>query len=158
MARSGDVLAHPVTGERLVWGLAAAALVLIAGPEIAYVRDEFAGTEFVRMNTVFKMGYQAWLLLAVTGAVVIAAAEHWLSRLPRLAWGVVRRHEHVPHLEVHRASRVVVRADREHPRELDGDVIDPSPVLAITVRQRALELCVPQPERSADLSEGSERL
>ncbi|TNM59565.1 diacylglycerol kinase [Streptomyces sp. NP160] len=79
---------------------------------------------------------------------------HWL----RLAWGVVRRHEHVPHLEVHRASRVVVRADREHPRELDGDVIDPSPVLSITVRQRALELCVPQPERSPDLAEGSERL
>lgn len=79
---------------------------------------------------------------------------HWL----RLAWGVVRRHEHVPHLEAHRASRVVVRADREHPRELDGDVIDPARVLSITVHRRALELCVPQPERSADLAEGSERL
>lgn len=79
---------------------------------------------------------------------------HWV----RLAWGVVRGHEHVPHLELHRASRVVVRSDREHPRELDGDVIDPARVLAITVRHRALELCVPQPERSPDLSEGSERL
>lgn len=79
---------------------------------------------------------------------------HWV----RLAWGVVRRQEHVPHLEVHRAASVVVRADRVHPRELDGDVIEPAPVLAITLRERALELCVPQPERSADLAEGSERL
>ncbi len=77
------------TGERLLWGFAAAGLVLIAGPEVAYVRDEFEGTAFVRMNTVFKMGYQAWLVLAVAGAVVLAASEAWLSRLPRLAWGAV---------------------------------------------------------------------
>ncbi|PWJ53616.1 Diacylglycerol kinase family enzyme [Quadrisphaera granulorum] len=79
---------------------------------------------------------------------------HWV----RLAWGVVRRHSRVPHLEVHRASRVVVRADREHPRELDGDVIDPGRSLVVNVRERSLEPCVPQPERSADLAEGSERL
>ncbi|MGQ7295639.1 diacylglycerol/lipid kinase family protein [Quadrisphaera sp. KR29] len=89
---------------------------------------------------------------------VAVLAPRGLLHWARLAWGVVRRHEHVPHLEVHRASRVVVRSDREHPRELDGDVIDPARVLAITVRRRALELCVPQPESSPDLAEGAERL
>ena len=72
--------------ERLVWLLVSGALTCIALPEVIYVRDEFDGSEFVRMNTVFKMGYQAWILFAIAGGVVVAAGSTWLPRLPRYVW------------------------------------------------------------------------
>ena len=78
---------------------------------------------------------------------------HWA----RLAWGVLRRHEHVPRMEVHRGSRITVTSDRDQPCELDGDVIEPRRELAVTVRPAALWLCVYQPDRSPDLAEGSPR-
>ena len=75
-----------VPAERLLWALAATALALIAAPEVVYVRDEFEPTQFIRMNTVFKLGYQAWILLAVVGAVSLSASRAWLPRIPRAAW------------------------------------------------------------------------
>ncbi|MCU1432958.1 MAG: diacylglycerol kinase [Actinotalea sp.] len=79
---------------------------------------------------------------------------HWLA----LAWGVVRRRRDIAHMQVLRAARIVVSSTEVEPRQLDGDVIEPGRTLSVTVRPAALELCVPQPERSADLAEGSERL
>jgi YegS/Rv2252/BmrU family lipid kinase len=76
---------------------------------------------------------------------------HWL----RLVWGVLRRHDRVPRMEVLRARRIEVISDREQPRQLDGDPITPGRTLAVTVRPGALLLCVPQPERSPDLAEGA---
>ncbi|WP_448074122.1 diacylglycerol/lipid kinase family protein [Georgenia yuyongxinii] len=78
---------------------------------------------------------------------------HWAT----LAWGVLRRHEHVPRMEVLRGSRITVTSDRAQPCELDGDVIEPRRTLAVTVRPAALWLCVYQPDRSPDLAEGSPR-
>jgi YYY domain-containing protein len=72
--------------ERLLWLLVAGGLTCIAGAEIVYVRDEFDGTQFVRMNTLFKMGYQAWILLAIAGGVVLVSGRAWLPRIPRLLW------------------------------------------------------------------------
>ncbi len=66
---------HRTTAERVLWALAAMGLACILGAEIGVVPDEFSGGQFERMNTVFKMGYQAWLLLAVFGAVALAAAR-----------------------------------------------------------------------------------
>ena len=40
-----------------------AACVCVLVPELVYVRDAFDGATLERMNTVFKLGYQAWLLL-----------------------------------------------------------------------------------------------
>lgn len=78
------------TSERMLWVLAAGGVACVLGAELGVVRDEFFGTEFERMNTVFKMGYQAWLLLAVFGAVALAGAAHWLPRrVPRAAWALV---------------------------------------------------------------------
>jgi len=75
---------------------------------------------------------------------------HWVA----LAWGVLRRHERVPSLEVLRARHVVLEARHPEPRELDGDVIAPGRSMEITMRPGALTLCVPQPEESSDLAEG----
>jgi diacylglycerol kinase (ATP) len=79
---------------------------------------------------------------------------HWVQ----LAWGVARRRRDVAHMDVLRGSQIRIVADREQPRQLDGDVIDPGKSLVVTVRPGALVLCVPQPEESADIAEGGERL
>ncbi|MBC8280315.1 MAG: hypothetical protein H8E48_05970, partial [Chloroflexi bacterium] len=47
--------------------LAGLAFFLLVGSEIFYVVDQFGGA-FRRMNTVFKIYYQAWLLLGIVGA------------------------------------------------------------------------------------------
>lgn len=75
----------------------------------------------------------------------------WVS----LGWGVLWRHRRVAGMETFRAERVEITSDRVQPRQLDGDVIDPGRRLLVTVRPGALWLCVPQPEESPDLAEGS---
>ncbi|HEV7898391.1 MAG TPA: diacylglycerol kinase family protein [Planosporangium sp.] len=66
--------------------------------------------------------------------------RHWLS----LAWGVLRRRRDIARLETFRARHVEITSDREQPRELDGDVIEPGRSLTVTVRPRTLCLCVPE--------------
>lgn len=63
---------------------------------------------------------------------------HWVQ----LAAAVLARRKRVPNMEVLRGSRIVVTSDRAHPRQLDGDVIDPSDTLSVTVRPGALRVCV----------------
>jgi YYY domain-containing protein len=74
--------------ERLAWLFAAGGLACIAGPELLFVRDEFEESQFFRINTVFKMGYQAWILLALAGGLALVAAPAWLPRVPRAVWRV----------------------------------------------------------------------
>ena len=50
------------------------------GPELLYVRDEFDGGALFRMNTVFKLDYQAWALFGIAG---IGALAWWRTWLPR---------------------------------------------------------------------------
>ncbi len=76
---------------------------------------------------------------------------HWVQ----LAVGVLRRSNRVPNMEVLRGSRIVVTSDRAHPRQLDGDVIDPADRLEISVRPQALWVCVYQPDTSDDLADGA---
>ncbi|MGH2949142.1 MAG: DUF2298 domain-containing protein, partial [Solirubrobacteraceae bacterium] len=71
--------------ERFLWLLVSGGLVCVLLPELVYVRDSFDGGELFRMNTVFKMGYQAWLLLAIAAACALPWASAWL---PRRAWTV----------------------------------------------------------------------
>ncbi len=72
--------------ERVLWVIAATALACLFGAEVGVVKDEFLGGPYERMNTVFKLGYQAWILLAVFGAVALSAARAWLPLVPRLVW------------------------------------------------------------------------
>ena len=56
-----------------VLALAAVGVLLLYGTELFFVRDGFAGS-VPRLNTVFKLSYQAWLALSLAGAVGVAAA------------------------------------------------------------------------------------
>jgi YYY domain-containing protein len=74
--------------ERFGWVLIGGALLCLLIPEVVYVRDSFDGGSLYRMNTVFKLGYQAWLLLAIAGAGVIAWSGAWLGRRVRIGWAL----------------------------------------------------------------------
>jgi YYY domain-containing protein len=65
-------------------GLAAMGILLLYGAELFFVRDVFFGS-IPRLNTFFKLGYQAWLLLALAGAVGATLA------LSRMRHGVADR-------------------------------------------------------------------
>jgi uncharacterized membrane protein len=65
-----DVEAKSDPARRFAVLLAAIGTALVLLPELAYVADVF-GT---RMNTVFKLYYQAWLLLGVASAYATLAA------------------------------------------------------------------------------------
>ncbi len=80
--------------------LGALAFTLIAGCEVFFLRDVFAGN-YPRMNTVFKFYFQAWALLAIasgTGTFFIleslrpvasaTAKTRIVQRLPGIGWGI----------------------------------------------------------------------
>jgi YYY domain-containing protein len=72
---------------RMLWLLTAVAIGLIAAAEVVYVRDAFDGTASYRFNTVFKTGYQAWILLAVVAGVSVFWSTRWVGRTTlRRAW------------------------------------------------------------------------
>ena len=75
--------------ERFLWVLLAGAAGCLLLPELIYVRDEFDGSALYRMNTVFKMGYQAYVLLAIAGACAIPWAGRWLPRRAWAGWATV---------------------------------------------------------------------
>jgi diacylglycerol kinase family enzyme/membrane-associated phospholipid phosphatase len=67
------------------------------------------------------------------------------SWLP-LAWSLIRHRPTAPVMETFQARHVEISSDREQPRELDGDLIEPSDTLTTAVRPAALWVCVPQPQ------------
>lgn len=63
--------------------VSALAVLLLLGAEFFFVKDVFGN----RMNTVFKLYYQAWLLLAIGGGFALYyLASRWLPRLD-VNWG-----------------------------------------------------------------------
>ena len=82
-------LVRPSAAERFVWLLIAGGLTCVALPELVYVRDEFDGSALFRMNTVFKLGFQAWILLAVMAACVLPWGRRWLPPAWQRPWGAV---------------------------------------------------------------------
>ena len=73
---------------------------------------------------------------------------HWIS----LGWGVLRRKDTVSNMRTFTATRVEILSNRVQPRQLDGDLITAGKQLLVTVRPKALLLCVPQPATDPDLA------
>jgi len=70
-----SLLAAAAVGERRIafaLGLVSLGWLVLLGTELFYLKDWLAGGSAYRMNTVFKFGIQAWLLLgAAAGALVM---------------------------------------------------------------------------------------
>jgi YYY domain-containing protein len=65
--------------------LAFTGLLLIMGTELVFIRDHFGN----RMNTVFKLYYQAWMLLALAGAYAVPFLLERARGVPGRLWGGV---------------------------------------------------------------------
>ena len=59
--------------RNLVWIVCGVALFLIVTPEMFYLKDSFD----TRMNTIFKLYYQAWILLASATPCILYYAYDW---------------------------------------------------------------------------------
>ena len=76
-----------LSGRSFALALAALGLLLIMGPELLFVDDSF-GPPSERMNTIFKLYYQAWILLAAASGFAIyywRSLIHGLSGWKRLS-------------------------------------------------------------------------
>jgi uncharacterized membrane protein len=64
-----------------VAAVGAVGVLLLYGSELFYIQDIFEGSA-PRLNTVFKLTYQAWMLLSLAGGVafVVALRKAWLRR------------------------------------------------------------------------------
>ena len=64
---------------RFTYILVLAGLCISLGLEIVYVRDFLDGSDYERMNTVFKFSMQAWLYFAIGGAFAsISLLDCWM--------------------------------------------------------------------------------
>ncbi|GAC1345766.1 MAG: hypothetical protein NVSMB27_08330 [Ktedonobacteraceae bacterium] len=61
-------------------------LCITLGQEIVYVRDFLDGGDYYRMNTVFKFSMQAWLCLAIGGALAVQRLYKFLSGMIQRIW------------------------------------------------------------------------
>lgn len=78
-----------------------------------------------------------------SGQLVVAVLTprtngQWL----RLAYDVLARRPRPASLETFACERVELAADREEPRELDGDLIAPSRTMTVVIQPGALTVCV----------------
>ncbi|WP_028058522.1 DUF2298 domain-containing protein [Candidatus Solirubrobacter pratensis] len=74
--------------ERFLWVLISGGVALLLIPEVLYLRDAFDNSALLRMNTVFKAGYQAYLLLGLAAACAIPWAAVWLGRRVWQPWAL----------------------------------------------------------------------
>jgi diacylglycerol kinase family enzyme len=62
----------------------------------------------------------------------------------RLAASVILRQQSIPRqLETHQASTVDIVARSPHPREVDGDLIEPAATMSVSIRPQTVWVCVP---------------
>lgn len=68
-----------------VAGIATVAALLLYGSELFLIKDVFFGS-VPRLNTVFKLSYQAWILFSVAGAVGLVTALRGAARGKPAGW------------------------------------------------------------------------
>jgi tetratricopeptide (TPR) repeat protein len=78
----------PAAAWFAVW-LAVLAWAVSFGIELFYLRDHLDGGAAYRMNTVFKFGLQAWILMALAAAAALPGLARGLRRAGWLAQGLV---------------------------------------------------------------------
>jgi uncharacterized membrane protein len=72
------VRAEGQPGRRIAYGFAGVGLGLLSGIEVVFLADDLIGSDWERMNTVFKFDYQAWTLLMLASVALIGIfAERW---------------------------------------------------------------------------------
>ncbi|HZB96308.1 MAG TPA: DUF2298 domain-containing protein, partial [Herpetosiphonaceae bacterium] len=71
--------------EWLILWIITAGLLVALGIQIVFVRDHLAGSDWERMNTVFKFGLQIWTLLALGAAAAFPLVLRLLRRLSDFA-------------------------------------------------------------------------
>ena len=74
---------------RFLWVLVAGGAALVMIPELVFLRDAFDNSALERMNTVFKSGYQAFLLLGLAAGAALPWAAVWLPRILWPPWAAV---------------------------------------------------------------------
>ena len=78
-------------GSTLAAVLAATGLAILAGTQIFYLKDFLDGSDYYRMNTLFKFFSQVWVIWGVAAAVATPRLLRWLfpgtaSLSPRSRW------------------------------------------------------------------------
>ena len=86
-AAGAGLIALPEIGERFVCLLLAAAFGVAGGVEVVVVADDLIGSDWYRMNTIFKFYNQVWVLLAISCAVLFAlmAARSFATSADKLS-------------------------------------------------------------------------
>jgi uncharacterized membrane protein len=77
---------HARMTERCLWLVVAMGATAALIGELVYVRDAFDPGADYRFNTVFKLGYQAWYLLAIGAGVVVVSTSVRRASWPARAW------------------------------------------------------------------------
>ena len=76
--------------EQFALTLTFAALIVLVGCEIFYMKDFLGGGDWKRMNTLFKFYIQVWLLLGIACAVFLSwlmpLVDRWCTRTGRVLW------------------------------------------------------------------------
>ncbi len=79
-----QLLLESLTSLLLVMGLG-----ILLGIDLVYIRDFLDGSDYARMNTVFKFSMQAWLCLGLGGALVVYQLwSRWRGR-GRWIWSLL---------------------------------------------------------------------
>ena len=147
-------------------GLLGTAAVLVMGAELFHVVDVFGGGALRRMNTIFKLYYQAWLLLAiVSGFSVWFVTTRWnmtatVGRVGGYAWRVSVALLFIA-LAYYPAAAAVTRIEEHDRFTLDGlsYLTVPAPAGYETIRSPAdyetIEWITENTPRGAVVLEGS---
>ncbi|MBA3377490.1 MAG: hypothetical protein H0T93_01265 [Chloroflexia bacterium] len=84
------LMMRPVA-ERFIAALIAAGMFVGAGVELIYLVDSLSGTDFYRMNTLFKFYNGIWILLALASAALVTwMLQGATDQVPRRRWTISR--------------------------------------------------------------------